>query len=278
MRISLRGHDVGRYSLDELAKRLQETGATGVQFALKKSIHDFDVTSEKLTPGFAKEIRKSLEKYNVDMTMLGCYINMAYPDDEKLADLLEWFKANIRFVRDLGCHMVGTETGALNEEYVYGPENHTEEAYQRTLSSLRVMTKEAEKFGVTIAIEGVANHVINTPEKMRRILDEIDSNNVQAIFDPYNFLTKENYLKQDELVKKVFELYGERIVLIHAKDFIIENSEVKQVPVGKGLFNYELLLSILKERKPFIDIVLEGTTPDDVEESIRYLEKIYAEV
>ena len=39
----------------------------------------------------------------------------------------------------------------------------TEEAYERCLKSLKEMVAEAEKFGVMVAIEGVARHVLSTP-------------------------------------------------------------------------------------------------------------------
>lgn len=196
----------------------------------------------------------------------------------RVKKLIDYFKANVRFARDLGCSLIGTETGALNEEYVDGPENHTEEAYERCLKSLKEMVAEAEKFGVMVAIEGVARHVLSTPEKVRRALDDVNSNNLQAIFDPFNFLTDDNYMKQDEIINKVFDLYGDRIVVIHAKDFVIEDGKVKQVPVGTGQFNYPLLLKILKERKPHIDIILEGTSPKDLAGSVKFIEEMYERI
>ena len=278
MRIGVRGHDIGKYSLDELARRIKEKDLKSIQFVMKKAITEFEVTNGCMTPGLARYIKETFDRHNVNVSILGCYINMCHPDDEELNQLLNLFKDHIRFARDLGCSIVGTETGALNEEYVYGPENHTEEAFQRCLNSLGIMVREAEKFGVMVAIEGVSRHVINTPTKMRRALDEINSNNLQAIFDPYNFLTNENYMNQDEMIKEAFDLYGDRIVLIHAKDFIVENGQVKQVAIGTGKFNYPLFLSIIKERKPYIDIILEGTTPEDLDNSIKYINDIYARI
>lgn len=278
MRIGVRGHDVGRYNLEDLAFHMEEAGIRNVQLALKKSIIEFKVTKETLTPGLARHIKETFAKHNVNVSLLGCYINMSHPNDEELKKLIDYFKANVRFARDLGCSLIGTETGALNEEYVDGPENHTEEAYERCLKSLKEMVAEAEKFGVMVAIEGVARHVLSTPEKVRRALDDVNSNNLQAIFDPFNFLTDDNYMKQDEIINKVFDLYGDRIVVIHAKDFVIEDGKVKQVPVGTGQFNYPLLLKILKERKPHIDIILEGTSPKDLAGSVKFIEEMYERI
>ena len=88
-----------------------------------------------------------------------------------------------------------------------------------------------------VGIEGVAKHVINTPERMKRVLDEVKSNNLQVIFDPVNLINENNYDRQDELVRKSFELFGDRIVAIHAKDFVYENGEIKLASIGQGQFN-----------------------------------------
>ncbi len=218
-----------------------------------------------MTPGMAEYIKRTLNKHDINISILGCYINLANPDDDELNELLDTFKEHIRFAKYLGCNMVGTETGALNREYVYTEKNNTEEAFQRSLNSIKILVAEAEKFGVIVGIEGVTKHVMNTPERIKRVLDNVKSNNLQVIFDPINFIDESNYDKQDEIIKKSFELFGDRIVMIHAKDFIYEDGKVKQVSIGEGQFNYPLLLSLIKEKKPYIDIILEDTVPKDLD-------------
>lgn len=278
MRFGMRCHDVIHNNLEDLAESIQEKKFKSVHLALTKVKTDFDFKKSHITPGMAKHIRDTFGKRGISIDILGCYVNLAHPDDAELKILLDRFKEHIRFARDFGCSLVGTETGALNKEYVYGPENNTEEAFLRTLNSVKDLVNEAEKFGVIVAIEGVAKHVINTPERMKRVLDNIDSNNLQVIFDPTNYITPENYKNQDELIKKAFDLFGDRIVAVHAKDFICEDNEIKLAPIGKGLLDYELLLSVLKEKYPYIDIFFESTKPEHVDDSIDYITKIYRSV
>jgi sugar phosphate isomerase/epimerase len=275
MRIGVRCHDVIHSNLEELSEKVGEKNLKGVQLAIKKIKTGFDMNKAHITPGMAKNFRDVFAKNNVSISLLGCYINLAHPDDAELNKLLDYFKEHIRFARDFGCSIVGTETGALNREYVYGPENNTEEAFQRTLNSVKVLVEEAEKFGVIVGIEAVTKHVINTPERTKRILDSIKSNNLQVIFDPVNLLDENNYKNQDEIIKKSFELFGDRIVIIHAKDFVIEDNQAKVVPIGKGLLNYQLVISLIKERNPYIDILLENSTAEDIDESINYISNLY---
>ena len=278
MRIGVRGHDLGSYSLHDLGKIINEKGVSSIQLVLKKAITEFNVNKGNLNPGMAKHIRETLDRNNVDISILGSYINMAHPDEKELNELLDSFKEHIRFAKYLNCNIVGTETGAPNKEYVYTPENNTEESFQTFIKSLRVVVDEAEKFGIIVGIEGVTNHIINTPKRMRRVLDTVKSDNLQVIFDPVNFIDESNYEKQDEIISESFELFGDRIVLIHAKDFVYENGKVVRVPIGTGDFNYPLLLSLIKERKPHIDIIIEGTTLDTLESSKEYLDEMYTSI
>lgn len=275
MRLGVRGHDVVHHNFEELVKKTNEKNLKSIHLALKKVKTGFQITDGSMTPGMAKYFKSIFNKFNIDVSILGCYINLANPDDDELNELLKKFKEHIRFARDLGCSIVGTETGALNREYVYTPKNNSEEAFQRTLNSIKIIVEEAEKFGVIVAIEGVSKHVINTPERMKRVLDNINSNNLQVIFDPVNLINEENYKNQDDLIKRSFELFGNRIVAIHVKDFLYEDGEIKLASIGKGSLNYKLLLSLIKERKPYIDVIMENTTEEDLDESIKYITEIY---
>lgn len=275
MRLGVRGHDVIHGSLEELVEKINEKDLKSIHLALKKVKTGFEITDGSMTPGMAKHIKSIFDKGNIDVSILGCYINLANPDDDELNKLLKKFKEHIRFAKDLGCSIVGTETGALNKEYVYTPENNSEEAFQRTLKSIKLIVEEAEKFGIIVAIEGVTKHVINTPDRMKRVLDTVDSNNLQVIFDPVNLINEKNYKDQDDLIRRSFELFGDRIVAIHLKDFIYEDNKIKWESIGKGELNYKLLLSLIKERKPYIDILLENTNEKDLDESIRYITEIY---
>ncbi|MPQ30724.1 sugar phosphate isomerase/epimerase [Clostridium estertheticum] len=278
MRIGIRGHDIGQYKLEELVEILEGKNLKSIQFVPKKIITEFKITSGSMTTGMAEHIKGILTKHKLNISLLGCYINLANPDDNELNKLLENFKEHIRFAKYLGCNIVGTETGALNREYIYTKDNNTEEAFRRSLSSIKILVKEAEKFGVVVGVEGVTKHVMNTPERLKRAIDCVNSNNLQVIFDPINFIDETNFDNQDEIIKKSFELFGDKIAIIHAKDFVYDDGKIKQVSIGSGQFNYPLLLSLIKERKPYIDIILEDTVPTDLDSSIKYIEELYKKI
>ena len=178
---------------------------------------------------------KSEERFTshgVQIAVLGCYVNPIHPDPMTRKSLLGLFKEHLRYARDFGNGLVALETGSVNADYSPHPENHGETAFQQSLASIAELVAEAEKFGVIVGIEAVTSHVVSTPQKMRRMLDTVASNNLQVVFDPVNLLSLENHHEQERVIGESLELFGDRIAIIHAKDFVVENGQFKMYKRG----------------------------------------------
>lgn len=278
MRIGIRAHDVAYAPLDELIPNIHKQGFHCMHIALTKSIKEFKPGVETMTPGLAMYIKELCAENKVDVAVLGCYLNLCNPNPEKHKEIVEKYKAHIRFASILGCGVVGTETGAVNEEYKYEPANHSDEALQCFIDNLRPIVKYAEQFGVIVAIEPVWKHIVNTVERARKVLDAIDSPNLQIIFDPVNLLYVGNIDKQDEIIEKAFDLLLKDIAVVHCKDYVVEGDELKSIAAGTGGLNYPLLLKKIKEYKPYVHCTLENTVPENAVATREFMEKLYAEV
>jgi sugar phosphate isomerase/epimerase len=178
--------------------------------------------------------------------------------------------------------MVATETGSLNADWSPHPGNGSEEAYGALVPVVAELVAEAERFGVIVGIEGVAHHVLNSPRRIKRLIDDVKSANLQIVFDPVNLLSRENYREQDRVMKESFELFGERIAVVHAKDFVAEGEGgLKQVRTGAGRggvsaeagLDYGVLMRWLRERKPGIAILLEEASEGTAEGCMNYLRR-----
>ena len=241
MRLGIRAHDTKYAPLDEMVANIHNMGFHCMHIALAKSIKEFKPEIETLTPGLAMYMKEICRKNDVDVAVLGCYLNLCNPDPEQHKKIVDKYIASIRFASILGCGVVGTETGAVNTEYKYEPANHTEEALQTFIENLRPIVKCAEQFGVIIAIEPVWKHIVCTVERARKVLDAIDSPNLQIIFDPVNLLCVDNIDRQDEIINQAFELLGDEIAVVHCKDYVVEGNELKSIAAGTGSLNYPLL-------------------------------------
>ncbi|MBS4211652.1 sugar phosphate isomerase/epimerase family protein [Neobacillus rhizophilus] len=275
MNLGIRAHDIEANSLEELVTKIADKGLSCAQLALSKSLPFLYPELGSLSPGLARHAGRAFSARGIQLAFLGCYFNMIHPDLTERKKGLARFKEHIRFARDFGCSIVGTETGNVNAEIVYTKENFKEKPFMEVVETVSELVKEAEKFGVIVGVEAGVNHPVYSVQTLKRLLDMIDSHNLQIIFDPVNLLTIDNYLQQDEIFEEAFALLGDRIVIFHAKDFIIEGNSLKQVPVGQGLLHYDKLFNLLKLKKLYINILIEGTKEPFIDESILYLRRIY---
>lgn len=279
IRLGIRGHDMEKVSFENLVSNISKKGFCCTQLALKKAITEFNVNREAMTPGMAMYIKKIFEQNNVDIAVLGCYLNLANPDPAQLYEIVKNYEAHIRFASLLGCGMVGTETGAVNTEYKYEEANHSEEALNIFIKNLKPIVKYAESMGVIFAVEPVYKHIMNDIKRTRKVLDAIDSPNLRVIFDPVNVMSGDNYKHQDEIIEEAFDLLKEEIAVLHIKDFIIKDGEPssRNLTVGDGLLNVPLVMKLAKQHKPFIHMLLEDSVPENALQSKAYIEKVYSE-
>lgn len=273
--IGIRAHDMGALPLDRLTKEIADKKLSSVQLAIAKSFPQFYPGAGSLTPGLAHHVKQAFAEYQIQIAVLGCYINMIHPDENERKNQLNRFKEHIRYARDAGCSIVGTETGSVIPELGYTEENFGEEPYQEVVKSVRELVAEAEKFGVIVGIEGGINHPIHTPQRMKRLLDDISSTNLQVIYDPANFMSLENYTQQEKVIEEALTLFGDRIAVLHAKDFVVKDGQIEMVPVGTGQLKYDVLFGHLKQRKPYINILMENTKEPHISSSIAFLQETY---
>jgi sugar phosphate isomerase/epimerase len=227
----------------------------------------------------AMYLRDLFARNDVRVAVLGCYHNLATPDSEQLKVTQDIYKTHIRFASLLGCGMVGTETGAVNTEYKPCPENHTDKALAVFVKGLEPIIEYAEKMGVCVGVEPVWKHIMNTPERTAKVIDHFRSPNLRVILDPVNMLNAENECHANEIVDEMFDTLGDEIDVIHLKDYIVKDGNLVTRPVtlGEGRFDFSHLFGIIKKRKPFIDVLLEDSLPENVEASKAYVKKCYEE-
>jgi sugar phosphate isomerase/epimerase len=275
LQFGVRGHDFGRLPLAELAGAIAARGYGCLQLALAKALADVDSGPGKLSTGLARHVGEAFARHGVRIAVLGCYINPLHPDPHERHLGMLRFQEHLRFVRDFGCSIVGTETGSVRADYGPDPENRSEASLDTLIRAVATLVAEAETFGALVGIEAVASHVVSTPVRMRRVLDAVACNNLQVIFDPVNLIDQENLGRQDAIFREAFDLFGERIQVLHAKDLRLEDGRRVVVPVGRGVIDYRLVVDLVRQAKPCIDTLLEDTKPDQLDQSRSELERLF---
>lgn len=269
--VGMRGHDTRAQNIEELAKTLESVGATHVQLALKKFFKDIDWRNSVLTPELGLYIKDTLASHGVRVSILGCYINPVNPDEAKRREEIEWFKAHLKFAKYLDCDMVGTETGFFNDR----EQTHTEENYQRFLRTMREIVDCAEKLGSIVGVEAVTKHSMFSPKMVKRFLDEINSPNVTVIYDPVNISDMNDVDEQHKIVDEVYSLYGDRIGILHFKDYEVVDGVKEGRLAGDGVYDFEYLFKYAKKYSPVINAIFETNSEDNFGDTAKKLKDIW---
>ena len=279
MQLGIRLHDIKKAPLEQRLKIAREQGFKCGHIALKKVIDEYSTADAALTPGLALYLKRLFRENEIDAAVLGNYLNLATPDEAALRKNMKRYKAHMRFASLMDCGVVGTETGAVNTEYKFEERNHSDEALEIFIKNVRPVVEYAEKCGVIFAIEPVYKHIVCNPKRARYVLDQIDSTNLQIIFDPVNLLDVSNIDKRDELFDEAIDLLGEDIAMVHLKDFKVkeDGKSLDSVACGTGQMgdSYEKILKFIKTQKPYVHATLENTVPENAVHTREYIQGIY---
>ena len=279
MNIGIRLHDTAPGTLGERLAFARAQGFSCAHVALSKVLDDFamEEAPEKLTEDYALRVRKAFDASGMECAVLGCYLNLADPNPERRAQTQEIYKAHLRFAAKIGARVVGTETYANPESVFSEPALQSEEAFQLLMDSLKPVVRCAEECGAVLAVEPVWCHIISTPERAARMLEELPSENLQIILDAVNLIAPEKADRAENIIRNAISLLGSRVRILHMKDYVMTpGGEMDACACGLGSMKYEQLLSFAADRD--LPMTLENTVPENAEEARLYLERTAREL
>lgn len=210
--VGARLHDYGKGTPDELFARVSADGFAAVQLAYKKCVPTVksyaDITEALINDTIAAE-----KAHNIQVAVLGTYVELAINDARRLQNVAD-FKSQLAVCKALGAGCIGTETTKMCDQ----PAGTTrEEAQELLCRSLAEILPVAEELGVTVGVEPVTYHSMNSAAATRHILDTMRSPNLKVIFDLSNLVDADNVNAQDRIWNDIGELVGDKIVAVHFK-------------------------------------------------------------
>lgn len=210
--VGARLHDYGKGLPDEMFGKIAADGFSATQLAYKKVVPGVksyaDVTDE-----LVRQTVDASRKHSIQISVLGTYVELAIDDESRLKNA-EDFRSQLAVCKALGAGCIGTETTNMAKQ----PAGTSRERAQYLLcKSLETILPQAEALGVTVGVEPVTYHSMNSPRATRRILDTMQSPALGVIFDMSNLVHAGNVGNQAALWDEVGELLGDAIVAVHFK-------------------------------------------------------------
>lgn len=279
MQIAFRTHDLGVKGAQGAVEKVNSCGIDAVQLVAYKFIDEIPYKPGALNAENAKAVGDAFKSGGVNVGLIGAYFNPVHSNKEKVAACKAIFKDYLKYSSLLGCPIVGSETGSFNDDkWTYNPLNRTQDALNTVIETFTELADYAKSVGAYIGMEGAAGHVCWKPSVLKKAVDGVNRENVKVIFDLYNYLDSTNYENYMDILDEGLKLFAGKIVVFHMKDFVVEEGKVKQVPPGKGRFDYPAILKKIKAYDKDAILVLEGTTGEDVIPCTQFVRRTWEEV
>ena len=219
-------------------------------------------------------IRKEMDVRQIKIVALSGTYNMIDPDIQKRHAGLH----NLRYVAEQ-CELLGTSvitlcTGSRDPHSMWRahPDNNSASAWNDLVESMKNTLEIAEEYNVTLAFEPEVSNVIDSAQKARRLLDEMQSPYLKVVMDGANIFHKGELPMMREILDEVFDLLGDDIALAHAKD-LDRDGQAGHLAAGTGLLDYDQYIGLLKESGYEGAIVLHGLSEEQIPFCTKFLQE-----
>ncbi|MYB63161.1 sugar phosphate isomerase/epimerase [Candidatus Poribacteria bacterium] len=220
------------------------------------------------------EIRKAIDDRQIKIVALSGTYNMIDPDVQKREAGLDKLRYVAGQCKPLGTSVITLCTGSRDPHSMWRahPDNSSVEAWHDLVQSMEKALEIAEEYEITLAIEPEVSNVIDSAQKARRLLDEMQSPYLKVVMDGANIFHKGELPQMQDILDEAFTLLGEDIVLAHAKD-LDRDGEAGHLAAGTGLLDYDQYIRLLKECRYDGAVVLHGLTEEQVPFCVKFLQE-----
>jgi sugar phosphate isomerase/epimerase len=183
---------------------------------------------------------------------------------------IKFVKRMVNLTARMGSPNTYLRPGSLNPKggWMPHPENHSDKVFDRLIDSTKQICQVAENEGIMIAVEGGTVCPVDSPQRMKDLIDAVGSKNLGLNMDPVNFVgSLDLAYDTTSLIDEFYELIPDRIVGCHAKDFTVVDTllphfEESIIGQPESLLDNEALLLGLQKVNPKAHVLVEHL-PDD---------------
>jgi sugar phosphate isomerase/epimerase len=254
----------------ELAAQIASLGVTAI------TTH-FQVPPAELIGRRGGELRSILEQAGLALAQCGgLRPDLVSPDRAAHRESIAALHDLMLAAQTLGAEMIIAGVGSHNAQHPYGPsrENHSEAARERLVANLRELGRLADDAGMLYALEPHVLTTLDTPERIRDILDEVNSPWIRCNYDPVNFIgSLANAYDSGAVARHVQATIGPRLApSAHIKDIVVEPELVlhlSETAPGTGIMDLAAVLQSCTQLPDSSAVIIEHLDQDAARGAIR---------
>jgi sugar phosphate isomerase/epimerase len=272
MRLGIMARTFSGGTVDEVLDCITSHGIGLVQFNLLCA--GADTLPEVIDDALCRRIHSAFERHQLEMVAISGTYNTIYPNVTKREMMTARAVHLIERARDLGTTFVSLCTGTRSPESMWlsHPDNRAPQSWRDLTATLETLLAAAERCGVTLGVEPERANVVDSALQARRLLDQMQSENLKVILDGANLLERHNVTNTQAIIQEAFDLLGPDIALVHAKE-IPNDSSTSEEAAGAGQLDWDSYFAGMRSIGYEGPVVLHNLAPSQVDESVRFIQR-----
>ena len=243
------------------ARQVRAAGYCGVSIFFQRPL--------EADPAAIRRLKSVLDSAGLEVAQAnGWYEVLVNPDDDLRAQGIQGLQALTRIGRLLDAKTVYVRPGSLNPQGAWypHPENYAPRTFERLVNSLRQAAQTAQAEEMVLALEGHVLSLLDTPQRMRDVIEAVDSPALKFNTDPVNFIgTVKDAYDPSQVLNDLVALLGKYTVAAHLKDLAVQDKlvlHIDEVVIGEGTMDYGRLLPQMEQINPDMYGIIEHL-PDE---------------
>lgn len=230
-------------------QRVRQAGFRGAQLFIPRP--------READPQDIHRVKRAFDEAELEVAQVnGWYEPLCSYDDDIRAEGVRGMQALVRIGRMVDAPSVYVRPGGHNPNghWYAHPENHSMRTFDNIVDSLRRVCATAQEEGVTVAVEGHVLSALDTPRRVRDLLDAVGSRALKFNYDPVNFIgTVKQVHDSASVLNELYDLLGRDMVAAHAKDCRLADQlvvHIEEVVPGDGVLDYALFMRRFQDACP----------------------------
>ena len=155
------------------------------------------------------------------------------------------------------------------------PDNDSLETEDRFVQSLQEILETAGDYNVNIILEIHITTVLNSPLRIKRIIERSESDQVKLNLDPANFIGDLTAaFNPTPVINELFDILGPFTDTVHVKDFYLEDRfilHISETIPGEGMMDLDTIMHRTQALSPDMYAIIEHLPLSQVPQAKRNL-------
>jgi sugar phosphate isomerase/epimerase len=201
---------------------------------------------------WAERLRDRIGRAGLRLThLVGPHSQLLAHDETCRREAVATIAAGLGAVTAAGAEMLFVGPGGFDDAgpWWWHPLNFAPASRRSLVRSLAELSEQAEHVGVTVVVEGYQGSVLESPQVMREVIDEVGSAALGANLDYVNFLTPPAVARFPEALADMAAALGTHLRSIHVKDARVWprlSSHVEECAAGSGVLDLAPVIELAR--------------------------------